>query len=72
MEDTGTGVLPKTGANTFEADLVSQLQVTLSRRQHMKLGAGARIPLTDTSQRPTRVAVYLLWDWFDGGLVEGW
>ena len=46
--------------------------MTLSRRQHMKLGAGVRIPLTDTSQRPTRVAIYLLWDWFDGGFVEGW
>ncbi len=72
LEFIGTGVLPKSGANAFEADLVPQLQVTLSRRQHMKLGAGVRIPLTDTSQRPTRVVVYLLWDWFDGGFFEGW
>jgi len=72
LEFIATGVLPKTGPNQFEADLVPQLQVTLSRRQHLMLNAGVRIPLTQTSQRPTRVAVYLLWDWFDGGLFEGW
>jgi hypothetical protein len=53
-------------------DLVPQLQVTLSPRQHVLLGAGVRIPLTHRRTRPTRVVVYLLWDWYDGGLTEGW
>lgn len=72
LEFIGTEVLPKTGPDVFEADLVPQLQVTLSRRQHVMLNAGVRIPLNHTQTRPTRVAVYLLWDWFDGGLLEGW
>jgi mono/diheme cytochrome c family protein len=72
LEFIGTEVFPKQGPSFFDADLVPQLQVTLSRRQHLTLNAGVRIPLTHTSQRPTRVVVYLLWDWFDGGLFEGW
>src|SRR5262245_21096124 len=72
LEFLATGVLPQDGTNEFEADLVPQLRVTLSRRQHLALDAGVRIPLTDPGSRPTRVAVYLLWDWFDGGLLEGW
>jgi len=72
LEFIGTGVLPEAGANVFDADLVPQVQVTLSRRQHVMLNVGVRIPLNHTAQRPTRVAAYLLWDWFDGGLFEGW
>ena len=72
LEFIGTGVLPETGPNVFDADLVPQLQVTLSRRQHVMLDVGVRIPLTHTGQRPMRVVVYLLWDWFDGSLFEGW
>jgi mono/diheme cytochrome c family protein len=72
VEFIATGVLPKVGPNEFDADLVPQLQVTLSRRQHVRLDVGVRIPLTHTEERATRVAAYLLWDWFDGGLLEGW
>ena len=53
-------------------DIAPQLQVTLSRRQHLRFNVGARIPLNDTDVRNTQVGVYLLWDWFDGGLFEGW
>jgi hypothetical protein len=53
-------------------DVVPQLQVTLPRRQHVRLAVGARIPLTNAATRDTRVLAYLLWDWFDGGLLEGW
>jgi len=72
LEFIGTGVLPKHGSNEFEADLVPQLQVTLSRRQHLLFDLGVRIPLNHFDERPTRVAAYLLWDWYDGGLFEGW
>jgi hypothetical protein len=72
LEFIATEALPKTGPNAFDADLVPQLQVTLSRRQHVLLNVGVRVPLTHTERRPTRVAAYLLWDWFDGGLFEGW
>lgn len=49
-----------------------QIQVTLSTRQHVRLNIGARIPMNDRHVRDTEVGVYLLWDWFDGSLFEGW
>ena len=52
-------------------DIVPQVQVTLSKRQHVMLSGGARIPVTETT-RSTQVIAYLLWDWFDGGLLDGW
>lgn len=59
------------GADT-QWDLVPQFQVSLSRRQHVQLGAGAKIPATDRSNRSTELVVYLLWDWYDGGVLQGW
>ncbi|MDZ7695374.1 MAG: cytochrome c [Deltaproteobacteria bacterium] len=53
-------------------DVAPQFQVTLSSRQHIRLNIGARIPLNDRDNRDMEVGVYLLWDWFDGGLFEGW
>jgi hypothetical protein len=48
------------------------MQVTLSRRQHVALGLGANIPVTSTDERDTQAEIYLLWDWREGGLREGW
>lgn len=59
------------GART-EWDFVPQLQVTLNQRQHVMLDVGARMPMTEIAARPTELVVYVLWDWFDGGLDEGW
>jgi mono/diheme cytochrome c family protein len=53
-------------------DIVPQFQVTLSQRQHVRANLGLRIPVTNTADRPIQVVFYLLWDWFDGGLLEGW
>jgi mono/diheme cytochrome c family protein len=53
-------------------DVVPQVQIPLNTRQHVRLGAGARIPLNDTDVRETSYMVYILWDWFDGGFFEGW
>ena len=53
-------------------DIAPQFQVTLSTRQHLRLNIGARIPLNDRDVRDTEIGLYLLWDWFDGGLFEGW
>lgn len=52
-------------------DIAPQMQVTLNRRQNIMLNVGFRIPADDPS-RDTRLMVYLLWDWFDGGILEGW
>ncbi len=59
------------GADTLY-DVVPQFQVTLSDRQHVRLGLGARLPLNHTDTRDPQIALYLVWDWFDGGLFEGW
>jgi len=61
----------ETGART-NWDVVPQFQVTLNQRQHVRFAIGARIPATNTAGRSTQVVFYLLWDWFDGGLLEGW
>jgi mono/diheme cytochrome c family protein len=53
-------------------DIMPEVQVTLSTRQHIMLNVGVLIPVTDASSRDLRVMVYLLWDWFDGGFFEGW
>lgn len=56
----------------FEWDLLPQLQVTLNTRQNIMASVGVRIPLTQRDERPMEVMAYLLWDWFDGGMLEGW
>ena len=53
-------------------DIVPQFQVTLSRRQHIRADIGVRLPLNDFGPRPTQFVFYLMWDWFDGGLRNGW
>jgi len=53
-------------------DLVPQVQVALSKRQHVLASLGVRVPLNDTSDRKPQILFYLLWDWFDGGFFEGW
>jgi hypothetical protein len=57
---------------TVHWDIAPQLQISLSTRQHMLLNLATRIPLEPGNDRPVEVFVYLLWDWFDGGFLEGW
>jgi mono/diheme cytochrome c family protein len=61
----------ETGAKT-DWDIVPQFQVTLSRRQHVRANIGIRFPVTDSGPRAAQVMFYLLWDWFDGGFLDGW
>jgi hypothetical protein len=55
-----------------EWDVVPQLQVTLSKLQHVMIAGGVRIPVTGRAERPSQALVYLLWDWYDGGFFEFW
>jgi hypothetical protein len=59
------------GADT-NLDLVPQVQVSLNTRQHVMVNIGARIPTNHTAGRDVEYAVYLLWDWFDGGFFDAW
>jgi mono/diheme cytochrome c family protein len=53
-------------------DVVPQLQVTISKRQHIKADLGVRVPVANTAGRNVQIIFYLLWDWQDGRLNEGW
>lgn len=53
-------------------DAVPQMQISLSQRQHILLNVGVRVPMTDSGPRQTQLVFYLLWDWFDGGFLQGW
>jgi mono/diheme cytochrome c family protein len=53
-------------------DLVPEMQVTLSKRQHVRFGLGVRTPVNNTMGRPTQALFYLLWDWQEGSLFKGW
>jgi Cytochrome C oxidase, cbb3-type, subunit III len=53
-------------------DVLPEMQVTVSRRQHVRAAVGVRTPFTDTRGRTPQVTVYVLWDWADGKLWKGW
>ena len=57
---------------TTEWDVVPQLQISLSKLQHILVDVGVRVPLNEREERKPQVLMYLLWDWFDGGLFEFW
>lgn len=59
------------GART-DFDLIPQCQVTLNQRQHVMASLGYRIALNDKQNRSSEVMLYVLWDWLDGKLTEGW
>jgi hypothetical protein len=61
----------ETGART-NWDIVPQMQVSLSKRQHVMVSGGVRRPVNNISGRATQLMFYVLWDFFDGGLREGW
>jgi len=61
----------KPGATT-NWDVLPEMQITISRRQHVRIGFGVREPFTNTQGRTPQVLFYLLWDRADGKLWNGW
>ena len=55
-----------------EWDVVPQLQVSLSKLQHVVVAAGVRVPVNARDDRGTSLVTYLLWDWFDGPFTSFW
>jgi mono/diheme cytochrome c family protein len=55
-----------------EWDAVPQLQVSLSKIQHVMVAVGVRVPVNRRDERGTSVVSYLLWDWFDGPFTKFW
>ncbi len=59
------------GAST-NWDILPEMQITVSRRQHVRIGFGVREPLANTQGRTPQLLMYLLWDRADGKLWRGW
>jgi hypothetical protein len=53
-------------------DVLPQVHVTLSRRQHIRADVGVRIPVNERTGRSAQFLGYFLWEWFNGGLTTGW
>ena len=66
------GTRELTSSESTQWSLAPQLQVSLSTRQHILVSAGVVLPLTDAQSRDAQLVTYVLWDWFDGGLLSGW
>ena len=67
--DRGTGASRKSFS---QLSLIPQAQIGLNKRGHVMLNLGAEIPLNDTDRYDYRGYAYLIWDFADGGLFEGW
>jgi Cytochrome C oxidase, cbb3-type, subunit III len=61
----------KAGAST-DWDVLPEMQITVSRRQHVRVAFGVREPFTNTGGRTPQVLFYMLWDRADGKLWDGW
>ncbi len=65
-------VLHRRKGGRVTIDLVPQFQVTLNQRQHVAMNIGLRIPSSGGLDESPALVMYLLWEWFDGGFLEGW
>lgn len=59
------------GAGT-DFDIVPEMQVTVSKRQHIRAAAGVSAPITNTADRKPQITFYVLWDWAEGHFWNGW
>ena len=59
------------GAST-NWDVIPEVQMPLSKRMHILASLGVKLPANNTEDRPKQVMFYLLWDWMDGPLTQGW
>jgi Cytochrome C oxidase, cbb3-type, subunit III len=58
------------GANVV--DIIPQMQVSLSKMQHILFNVGASVPVTARDGRHPQLLTYVVWDWFEGGLFQFW
>ena len=65
-------VTARESGGELEVDVVPQMQVSLSKLQHILLSVGVSVPATERAGRHPQFLTYFLWDWFDGGLFQYW
>ena len=66
------GSRDQTNQSKTDWDIVPQMQVTLSKRQHVRGAIGIRTPVNNTANRSPAVMFYVLWDWQEGSILKGW
>ena len=67
--DRGSGA----GRKDFAlVSLIPQAQIGLNKRGHVMLNAAFEVPVNETERYDYRGYLYLIWDFADGGLFEGW
>jgi len=52
--------------------IVPQIQIPISKRLHILGAVGYSIPVNFTEDRQRQLMFYLLWDYADGKLTQGW
>jgi len=57
---------------TTNWDVVPEIQIPLSKRMHVLANVGVSVPVSNTAERPKQLLIYLLWDYADGSLKQGW
>jgi len=58
--------------DAVQYSLVPQARVGLNKRGNIALNLGLELPLNETERYDWRAYVYFIWDFADGGLLEGW
>ena len=64
-----------TGPDRKEAvqwSILPQARIGLNKRGNIALNAGVELPLNDRDRYNHRAYIYFIWDFADGGLLEGW
>ena len=52
--------------------VLPQARIGLNKRGNIALNAGVEVPINDRERYDWRAYVYFIWDFADGGLLEGW
>jgi mono/diheme cytochrome c family protein len=60
------------GESAIQVSVLPQMRIGLNKRGHVALNAGVELPLNDRDRYDWRAYVFLIWDFGDGGFLEGW
>ena len=67
--ERGTGPGKK---SAVQLSVLPQVRIGLNKRGNIALNVGVELPLNDRDRYDWRTYVYFIWDFADGGLLEGW
>ena len=65
----GTGAARK---DAVQVSILPQARIGLNKRGNIALNVGVELPVNDTNRYDWRGYIYFIWDFADGGLLEGW